>query len=175
MKVLTGGKDGRWLAVMATALVAVTWCAPAPAVQQGASISHAPHNKHRAPSAAFNRAATHPFTMTQRKTAMTATTQFDQVSVIKRANIYFDGKCVSHTVLFADGTRKTLGVILPGALNFGTDAPELMEVQAGQCRIRLEGSDEWKTYGAGESFSVPGKSRFDIDVIETLDYVCSYL
>jgi uncharacterized protein YaiE (UPF0345 family) len=120
-------------------------------------------------------APTYPFTMTQRKTAMTAATQFDQVSIIKRANVYFDGKCVSHTVLFADGTRKTLGVILPGALNFGTDAPELMEVQAGQCRIRLEGSDEWKTYGAGESFSVPGKSRFDIDVIETLDYICSYL
>ena len=58
---------------------------------------------------------------------MTATTQFDQVSVIKRANVYFDGKCVSHTVLFADGTRKTLGVILPGTLNFGTDAPELID------------------------------------------------
>jgi uncharacterized protein YaiE (UPF0345 family) len=107
--------------------------------------------------------------------AMTATTQFDQVSIIKRANVYFDGKCISHTVLFEDGTRKTLGVIMPGVLNFGTDAPELMEVQAGQCRIRLEGSDEWKTYGAGESFMVPGKSRFDIDVIEMLDYICSYL
>jgi purine/pyrimidine-nucleoside phosphorylase len=106
---------------------------------------------------------------------MTAATQFDQVSVIKRANVYFDGKCVSHTVLFPDGTRKTLGVILPGTLNFGTDAPELMEVQAGQCRIRLDGSDEWNMYRAGDTFSVPGKSRFDIDVIETLDYVCSYL
>jgi purine/pyrimidine-nucleoside phosphorylase len=130
---------------------------------------------HRLPPAAASRRQCIHFTMTQRKTAMTAATQFDQVSVIKRANVYFEGKCVSHTVLFADGTRKTLGVILPGTLNFGTDAPELMEVQAGQCRIRLEGSDEWKTYGAGESFSVPGKSRFDIDVIETLDYVCSYL
>jgi uncharacterized protein YaiE (UPF0345 family) len=109
-------------------------------------------------SACCHAAPTHPFTKIQRKTAMTAATQFDQVSVIKRANVYFDGKCVSHTVLFADDTRKTLGVIL-----------------AGQCRIRLEGSDEWKTYGAGESFSVPGESRFDIDVIETLDYVCSYL
>jgi uncharacterized protein YaiE (UPF0345 family) len=116
-----------------------------------------------------------PFTTIQRKTAMTAATQFDQVSVIKRANVYFDGKFVSHTVLFADGSRKTLGVILPGTLNFGTDAPELMEVQAGKCRIRLDGSSEWQTYGAGETFSVPGKSRFDIDVIETLDYVCSYL
>ncbi|MDR3099935.1 MAG: pyrimidine/purine nucleoside phosphorylase [Paraburkholderia sp.] len=106
---------------------------------------------------------------------MTAATQFDQVSVVRKANVYFDGKCVSHTVLFADGTRKTLGVILPGQLNFGTDAPELMEVQGGKCRIRLDGSDEWKTYGAGESFSVPGKSRFDIDVVETLYYCCSYL
>ncbi|MDR5781709.1 pyrimidine/purine nucleoside phosphorylase [Caballeronia sp. LZ065] len=106
---------------------------------------------------------------------MTGTTQFDQVSVIKRANVYFDGKCVSHTVLFSGGSKKTLGVILPGTLNFGTDAPEHMEVQAGKCRIRLDGSDEWKAYGAGESFSVPGTSRFDIEVIETLDYVCSYL
>jgi purine/pyrimidine-nucleoside phosphorylase len=120
-------------------------------------------------------AAAHSFTTIQRNTAMTAAIQFDQVSVIKRANVYFDGKCVSHTVLFADGSRKTLGVILPGTLNFGTDAPELMEVQAGQCRIRLDGSAEWQTYKAGDSFSVPGKSRFDIDVIETLDYVCSYL
>jgi purine/pyrimidine-nucleoside phosphorylase len=107
--------------------------------------------------------------------SMPSETQFDQVSVIKRANVYFDGKCVSHTVLFADGTKKTLGVILPGTLNFGTDAAELMEVQAGQCRIRLDGTEEWKTYGAGESFSVPGKSRFDIEVVATLDYVCSYL
>ncbi|WP_321815201.1 MULTISPECIES: pyrimidine/purine nucleoside phosphorylase [unclassified Paraburkholderia] len=108
-------------------------------------------------------------------TAAAQSTQFDQVSVVKRANVYFEGKCVSHTVLFADGSRKTLGVILPCQLNFGTDAPELMEVQAGKCRIRLDGSEEWNTYSAGESFSVPGKSRFDIEVIETLDYVCSYL
>jgi purine/pyrimidine-nucleoside phosphorylase len=107
--------------------------------------------------------------------AMSTITQFDQVSVVKRANVYFDGKCVSHTVLFPDGSKKTLGVILPATLNFGTDAPELMEVQAGRCRIRLAGSDEWVTYQAGDSFSVPGNSRFDIDVTETLDYVCSYL
>jgi purine/pyrimidine-nucleoside phosphorylase len=102
-------------------------------------------------------------------------TQFDQVSVVKRANVYFDGKCVSHTVLFADGSRKTIGVILPASLNFGTEAAELMEVQAGQCRIRLDGSSEWQSYGAGDSFSVPAHSRFDIEVTETLDYVCSYL
>ncbi|MPW20472.1 conserved hypothetical protein [Paraburkholderia piptadeniae] len=106
---------------------------------------------------------------------MTLDTQFNQVSVIKRANVYFDGKCVSHTVLFADGTRKTLGVIFPGTLNFGTEAPEVMDVQAGKCRIRIEGDGEWHTYSAGQSFAVPGNSRFDIHVIETLDYVCNYL
>lgn len=105
---------------------------------------------------------------------MTASDQFDNVSVTKRANLYFDGKCVSHTVRFPDGTRKTLGVIFPATLRFGTEAPEIMEVNAGRCRIRLDGAQDWQTYGAGERFSVPGHSQFDIKVIETLDYVCHY-
>lgn len=100
--------------------------------------------------------------------------QFDQVSVVKKANIYFDGKCVSHTVLFADGSRKSVGVIFPSLLNFGTDQPEVMEIIAGVCRVKLEGASDWATYTAGQSFSVPGKSRFDIETIETLDYVCHF-
>jgi purine/pyrimidine-nucleoside phosphorylase len=104
----------------------------------------------------------------------TQATQFDNVSVIKRANTYFDGKCVSHTVLFPDGTRKTLGVIFPATLQFGTDAPEIMEVTGGRCRIRLAGQTEWQEYTAGQEFSVPGNSKFDIEVVETLDYVCHY-
>jgi uncharacterized protein YaiE (UPF0345 family) len=105
---------------------------------------------------------------------MSTTTQFDQVSVVKRANLYFDGKCVSHTVVFPDGSRKTLGVIFPASLNFGTDAAEIMEVQAGHCRVRLAGSDAWQEYRAGQQFSVPANSRFDIEVLEMLDYVCHY-
>ncbi|MDE1179273.1 pyrimidine/purine nucleoside phosphorylase [Paraburkholderia sp.] len=101
-------------------------------------------------------------------------TQFDQVSVVKKANIYFDGKCVSHTVVFPDGSRKTLGVIFPATLKFGTDAPEVMDVQAGHCKIRLTGSDTWQEYRTGDSFSVPGNSSFDIEVLETMDYVCHY-
>lgn len=100
--------------------------------------------------------------------------QFDNVSVVKKANLYFDGKCVSHTVLFADGTRKTLGVIFPAALTFNTGAPEIMEINAGSCRVRLAGADAWNTYGAGQQFSVPGNSSFDIEVTETLDYVCHF-
>jgi uncharacterized protein YaiE (UPF0345 family) len=102
------------------------------------------------------------------------TTQFDNVSVIKKANIYFDGKCVSHSVLFADGTRKTIGVIFPSSLKFNTDAPEIMELNAGKCRIRLQGQDAWKTYEGGQKFDVPGKSSFDIETLETLDYVCHF-
>ena len=100
--------------------------------------------------------------------------QFENVSVIKQANLYFDGKCVSHTIKFPDGTKKTLGVIFPSSLTFNTGAPEIMEINAGRCRIRLKGEAEWRTYGAGERFSVPGNSSFDIETLETLDYVCHF-
>ncbi|MCU6435513.1 pyrimidine/purine nucleoside phosphorylase [Undibacterium sp. Jales W-56] len=102
-------------------------------------------------------------------------TQFDQVSVIKKANLYFDGKCVSHTILFADGSKKTIGVIFPSSLAFNTGAPELMEINAGKCRIRLAGETQWSEYGAGQQFNVPGNSTFDIETIETLDYVCHFV
>lgn len=100
--------------------------------------------------------------------------QFDNVSVVKQANIYFDGKCVSHTVLFADGSKKTCGVIFPSTLKFNTGAPEVMELNAGVCKIKLAGENDWKTYKGGESFSVPGNSSFDIETVETLDYVCHF-
>lgn len=100
--------------------------------------------------------------------------QFDNVSVLKKANIYFDGKCVSHTVLLPEGVRKTIGVIFPSTLTFNTGAPEIMEVNGGKCRVRLKGEAEWKTYEQGSSFSVPGNSSFDIETLETLDYVCHF-
>ncbi len=102
--------------------------------------------------------------------------QFENVKVVKQANVYFDGKCVSHTVEFADGTKKSVGVILPGAapLTFNTGAPEIMEGVAGGCRVRLKGESEWKAYGAGQSFSVPGNSSFDIEVSEPYHYVCHF-
>lgn len=100
--------------------------------------------------------------------------RFDNVSIIKKANVYFEGKCVSHTVLFPDGTKKTVGIIFPGTLTFSTTAPEVMELNAGKCRIRLKGETEWKAYEAGQKFSVPGNSSFDIEALETLDYVCHF-
>ncbi|WP_205201246.1 pyrimidine/purine nucleoside phosphorylase [Azonexus hydrophilus] len=100
--------------------------------------------------------------------------QFDQVSVVKAANVYFDGKCVSHTIILADGSKKTVGVILPSTLTFNTGAPEIMEGVGGSCRVRLKGESEWVTYGAGQSFNVAGNSSFDIACDEPYHYVCHF-
>ncbi len=106
---------------------------------------------------------------------MTQTAQFDGVSVVKKANVYFDGKCVSHSIVLADGTKKSVGVILPSTLTFNTGVPEIMEGVAGSCRVRLKGETDWKSYGAGEAFQVPGNSSFDIEVAgEAYHYVCHF-
>ncbi len=101
--------------------------------------------------------------------------QFENVSVSKQANVYFEGKCVSHTVQFTDGSKKSVGVILPSTLTFNTGTPEIMETVAGACRVKLAGDSEWKAYAAGQSFSVPGNSSFDIEVSgEPYHYVCHF-
>ena len=100
--------------------------------------------------------------------------QFDSVSVVKQANVYFDGKGVSHTVILADGTRKTVGVILPSTLTFQTGAPEVMEGVGGSCRVRLKGENEWTTWTTGQSFQVPGDSSFEIACDEPYHYVCHF-
>jgi len=91
-----------------------------------------------------------------------------------RANVYFDGKCVSHTLEMADGSRKSVGVILPATLRFTTGAPEVMELVDGACRVRLEGAGQWTDYAGGQSFAVPGNAAFDIEVTHTLHYVCHF-
>jgi len=102
--------------------------------------------------------------------------QFTGVTVTTKANIYFDGKVVSHSVLFPDGSKKTLGLIYSGFFHFGTGAPERMEIVAGACRVTLDGQNAVRTYTAGQSFDVPGKSGFVIEVEDGLcEYICSYL
>ena len=100
--------------------------------------------------------------------------QFDNVAVFKQANVYFDGKCISHTVQFADGTKKSVGVILPSTLTFNTGAPEIMEGTSGRCEYKLAGSDTWVASGAGEKFSIPGNSSFEIRVAEAYHYICHF-
>ena len=102
--------------------------------------------------------------------------QFDNVSVVCKANVYFNGGVVSHTVKFGDGSKKTLGMIFPGNYNFNTDAPEKMEIIAGECKVRLKGAANWTSYAAGTAFDVPGKSSFDISVEKgQAEYICSFL
>ena len=106
---------------------------------------------------------------------MSVTEKIDGVAVTTKANVYFDGKCVSHGIAFADGTKKSIGVILPATLTFNTGAPEIMEGVAGGCRVRLKGETDWNAYGAGESFNVPGGSSFDIEVAgEPYHYICHF-
>jgi uncharacterized protein YaiE (UPF0345 family) len=100
--------------------------------------------------------------------------QFDHVSISKKANIYFDGKCISYSLTFPDQTKKTVGVIMPGSLTFSTDAPEVMEIVDGKCRARIGADGEWNSYGAGQQFRVPGKSSFEIEVQEIVSYVCHF-
>jgi uncharacterized protein YaiE (UPF0345 family) len=103
-------------------------------------------------------------------------TQFTGVTVVAKANVYFDGNVVSHTVLFNDGTKKTLGLIRPGSYHFNTAAPERMEIVAGTCRVTLNGGSEAQEYHSGSAFDVPGKSGFTIVVRSGLcEYICSFL
>lgn len=100
---------------------------------------------------------------------------FENVTVAKEANIYFDGQVTSRTLTFADGSVKTLGIMLPGEYEFGTDAPELMEIYSGELEVKLPGSDSWQSIRGGESFNVDGKSRFQVRVQSVTDYCCSFL
>ncbi|WP_248931180.1 pyrimidine/purine nucleoside phosphorylase [Paenibacillus hamazuiensis] len=101
--------------------------------------------------------------------------QFDNVSVVTKANVYFDGKVTSRTVLFADGTKKTLGIMMPGQYEFGTDAKEIMEIQAGELKVLLPGETEWKQISGTGEFTVPANSKFKLDVTAVTDYICSYI
>ncbi|MEO0796270.1 MAG: pyrimidine/purine nucleoside phosphorylase [Verrucomicrobiota bacterium] len=101
---------------------------------------------------------------------------FENVSIVKKANVYFDGQVTSRTVLFADGTKKTLGFMQAGDYEFDTDAPELMEMLGGEMDVKVAGAAEWKTYREGDSFEVPGNSKFSLKVkAGGADYCCSYL
>lgn len=100
--------------------------------------------------------------------------EFENVSVSKTANVYFDGKCISRLVLFPDGKKVTLGVIFPSALKFSAKCRETMMVLNGKCRVRLDESEEWVGYAAGGQFEVPGNTSFEILVEEMVEYICHY-
>lgn len=101
--------------------------------------------------------------------------KFENVNIVKNANVYFDGKVTSRVVEFSDGNTKTLGIMLPGDYEFGTEAAELMEILAGKLEVKLPGQENWQTIVGGESFNVEANAKFQLKIIELTDYCCSYL
>jgi purine/pyrimidine-nucleoside phosphorylase len=107
---------------------------------------------------------------------MSAPVDFKNVTAVAKANVYFDGKVVSHSIFLPDGSKKTLGLIYPGKFHFGTDKAELMEIVAGACTVKVDGENTMNSYAAGTSFRVPAKSGFDIEVQSGIcEYVCSFI
>ncbi len=100
--------------------------------------------------------------------------RFENVTALKKANVYFDGKVTSRAILFPDGSRKTLGIMLPGDYEFNTGAKEVMEVLGGEMKVLLPGSEMWQTVRVGESFAVPANSAFKLHIEGVADYCCSY-
>lgn len=100
--------------------------------------------------------------------------EFENVSVVREANVYFEGQVSSRSVIFADGSRKTLGIMLPGEYEFNTDDKELMEILSGNLSVLLPDKD-WISVKGGESFEVPPNSKFQLKVIDITDYVCSFI
>jgi len=101
--------------------------------------------------------------------------KFKDVTIIKEANIYFNGKVTSRTLIFSDGSKKTLGIMLPGEYEFATDTKEIMEILSGVLEISLPGEDGWREVNTGDSFEVPAQSKFGLRIKETTDYCCSYI
>ncbi len=101
--------------------------------------------------------------------------ELKNVTVVKEANIYFGGKVTSRTVLFSDGSKKTLGVMMPGEYEFNTAEKEIMEILSGDLEVLLPGASGWKTVKTGETFEVPPQSKFGLRVKDLTDYCCSFI
>jgi purine/pyrimidine-nucleoside phosphorylase len=100
---------------------------------------------------------------------------FKNVTVVKKANVYFNGNVTSRTVLFPDGSKKTLGIMMPGEYEFGTADKEVMEILAGRLDVQLPGNPAWQTFEGGKSFEVAANAKFKLKVHTLTDYCCSYL
>lgn len=101
--------------------------------------------------------------------------QFTNVRIIKKANIYFDGKVTSRTLYTANGEKKTLGIMLPGEYEFDTGVPEIMEVLSGEINVCLPGETVFRTYKEGDTFHLPANITFKLSIKKVSDYCCSYV
>ncbi len=102
-------------------------------------------------------------------------TELNNISMIKEANIYYDGKVTSRAIVLADGTKQTLGIMLPGEYTFETQAAEIMEMMSGELEIRLPGESEFRKLNTPQTFNVPANASFDLKIKTVTDYCCSYI
>lgn len=100
--------------------------------------------------------------------------RFENAAIVKAANVYYDGKVTSRTVYLQDGSKVTLGVMLPGTYEFGTDGPEIMEILSGHLKVLLPGAQVWQEINGAETFHVPGNAKFALEVFSVTDYCCAY-
>lgn len=101
--------------------------------------------------------------------------KLENVTAMTKANVYFDGKVVSHAVYMADGDKKTLGLFLPGLYEFGTGDAEIMDITEGECQVMLPGSCAWEDVKAGEKFEIPANSKYGFRCYVPVQYICSYI
>jgi hypothetical protein len=101
--------------------------------------------------------------------------EYQNITIVKKANVYFDGKVTSRTLVFPDGSKKTLGIMLPGEYEFNTAEKEIMEIFAGDLEVLLPGSTAWETIKGGETFEVPAQSKFNLKIKTLTDYCCSFI
>jgi len=101
-------------------------------------------------------------------------TEFKNATITKKANVYFEGKVTSRKIVCADGSKKTLGIMLPGEYDFTTNEHEVMEVLGGAMTVKFPNSDEWRTFGEGDTFAVPAGKTFKLKIAKVVDYCCSY-
>ena len=100
--------------------------------------------------------------------------KYKDVNVDKIANIYFEGNVISRNIFLKDGSRKTLGVMLPGNYEFSTETRELMEIISGKLNLKLQNDEDWKSIKDGMDFNIPKNSSFKVEVLELVHYTCSY-
>ena len=100
--------------------------------------------------------------------------KFNNVDVTKFANIYFEGKVISRNIFLQDGSKKTLGTMSVGEYEFKTESREFMEILSGKINLKLKGQNDWKLINEGMNFIVPKNSSFKVQVLELVNYTCSY-
>ena len=101
--------------------------------------------------------------------------EFTNVTVTKKANVYFDGKVVSYTLTFDDGSTKTLGFMQVGDYTFNTGVAEVMEFLSGELSVELPNQKEPLIIHETATFEVPANASFTLHVKTCASYCCSYV